>query len=192
MNKAENGEELEVTINSGGGSVFAGSEIYTNLKDYEGNVKVKITGIAASAASVIAMAGDKILMSPTAQLMIHNSACGASGDHTSLKHTAEVLKSIDKSIANAYELKTGMEHSDLLALMENETWLNSQDALEKKFIDEVMFTENKFVNNIDVNADVTLPQSVIDKMRNELKKEPIEKNDDTLALAKAKLNLKWR
>src|SRR5690554_6323806 len=95
-----NGEDLEVEINSGGGSVFAGSEIYTALKSYNGNVTVKIVGLAASAASVIAMAGKKIMMSPTAQMMIHNVSSYSAGDHNDMEHTAEILKNADKTIAN--------------------------------------------------------------------------------------------
>jgi ATP-dependent protease ClpP protease subunit len=203
MMKAELNEELEVEINSGGGSVFAGSEIYTKLKDYDGNVKIKIVGIAASAASVIAMAGDQLLMSPTAQIMIHNSACYADGDHNSLEHTAKVLKGIDESIANAYEPKTGIPHDELLELMSKETWLTSQVALEKNFIDEVMFSKPKFVNSDKTNEDGTLPQNVIDKMRNQLKNDPNFTNslptptpkpidNKELELAKAKLIAKYK
>ena len=97
-----NGEELEVIINSGGGSVFAGSEIYTALKSYAGNVVVRIVGLAASAASVIAMAGKKVLMSPTAQMMIHNVTTYADGDYRDMEHTAEILRNANDTIANAY------------------------------------------------------------------------------------------
>lgn len=203
MNKAAKNEELEIIINSGGGSVFAGSEIYTTLKDYDGDVIIKIVGMAASAASVIAMSGTKIMMSPTAQIMIHNSAIFTSGNHNELEHTADVLKTIDAGIANAYELKTGMSHDDLLALMEKETWLDSKKALENKFIDEVMFTENKIVASVQIKNDGTLPQKVIDKIRNEIKgkpgitnsmdnSEPEEKElkiNNEVELAKAKLSL---
>jgi len=87
-----NGEELEVEINSGGGSVFAGSEIYTALKAYKGNVVTKVVGLAASAASVIAVAGKKVLMSPTAQLMIHNVSAYVGGDYRDMEHMAEELR----------------------------------------------------------------------------------------------------
>jgi ATP-dependent protease ClpP protease subunit len=203
LNRAELNEEIEVKINSGGGSVFSGSEIYTNLKDYDGNVKIKIVGIAASAASVIAMAGDKILMSPTAQLMIHNAACGDEGDHISKRKTADVLEGISKSIANAYEIKTGMKHEDLMSLMSEETWMTAQQAIEKKFADEVMFSEEKFLNSEEPNKDGTLPKVVIDKMRNQLKNDPNFTNSVSiqiatdnkikeLELAKAKLIAKYK
>lgn len=103
----ETGEDIEVHINSGGGDVYAGSEIYTALRSYSGKVVVKIVGIAASAASVIAMAGDEVEISPTAQIMIHNVSSNVSGDHNALLHEAEVLEGFNKSIANAYIYKTG-------------------------------------------------------------------------------------
>jgi len=115
-----NGEDVEIVINSGGGDVFSGSEIYTVLKDYKGNKTVKIVGVAASAASIIAMAGDKVLISPTAQIMIHNVRASGSGDYRDFEHTADVLKNYNKSIANAYRLKTGLSEKELLELMDKE------------------------------------------------------------------------
>ena len=102
----ETGEDIEVHINSGGGDVYAGSEIYTALRAYSGKVVVKIVGIAASAASVIAMAGDVVEISPTAQIMIHNVSSRVDGDHNTLLHEAGVLEGFNKSIANAYVDKT--------------------------------------------------------------------------------------
>ena len=103
----ESGEPIEVHINSGGGDVYAGSEIYTALRSYSGDVTVKIVGIAASAASVIAMAGDTVEISPTAQIMIHNVSTQVNGDHNALLHEAGVLEGFNKSIASAYVHKTG-------------------------------------------------------------------------------------
>ena len=183
---------VEVVINSGGGDVFSGSEIYTTLKDYPGTVTVKIVGIAASAASVIAMAGDKVLISPTAQIMIHNVASVAQGDYRVMKHEAEVLKNYNKSIANAYMLKTGLSQEELLNLMDKETWLNAQQAKEKGFVDEIMFDEgNRLVASVQVGV---LPQNVINKMRN-MKNELMQKSktnqdDKEIKLAKARLKLK--
>ncbi|MGL5229565.1 MAG: head maturation protease, ClpP-related [Cetobacterium sp.] len=175
MKKASNNEQLEIHINSGGGSVFSGSEIYTMLKDYKGDVIVKIVGVAASAASVIAMSGKKIMMSPTGQIMIHNASTSGRGDHNEHQHTATLLKTIDESIANSYRLRTGMSQEELLGLMEQETWLSPQKALNYKFIDEIMFDNEKILNSmsaIQLKNDGTLPQEVIDKVRNELKKMP--------------------
>jgi ATP-dependent protease ClpP protease subunit len=182
-----NGEDLEVEINSGGGSVFAGSEIYTALRSYKGNVTVKIVGLAASAASVIAMAGKKVLMSPTAQLMIHNVSSRAAGDYRDMEHTAMILKNANATIANAYMLKTGLSQNELLALMDKETWFTPQQALEQKLIDEVMFeNETKLVASF--NNSQLLPHEVIEKMRNTLK-NPInlQKNESDILLQKSKL-----
>lgn len=138
----ENNEPIEVIINSGGGDVYAGSEIYTKLRDYAGQVTVKVVGIAASAASVIAMAGDVVEISPTAQIMIHNVSTYAYGDTRAMLHEAGVLEGFNQSIANSYVAKTGMEMSALLDLMAKETWFTAQQAVEHGFADKVMFEDN--------------------------------------------------
>ena len=155
---------VEVIINSPGGYVDAGSEIYTTLKDYAGEVTVKIVGMAASAASVVAMAGDKTLISPTAQMMIHNVSGGVRGDHNTLRHEADVLENFNTSIANAYVLKSGKSHEELLNLMNNETYFTAQQALENGLVDEIMFQNEgtKFVASVQNGA---LPQNVVDKIR---------------------------
>lgn len=168
-----NGEDLEVEINSGGGSVFAGSEIYTALKSYKGDVTVKIVGLAASAASVIAMAGKKVLMSPTAQMMIHNVSSRAAGDYREMEHTAEILKSANDTIANAYRLKTGKTQEELLRLMDNETWMTAQKAKELGFIDEIMFEDLQLAASTSYSG--LLPPEVINKIRNTVK-NPAQKN----------------
>ena len=172
-----NGEGLEVEINSGGGSVFAGSEIYTALKSYKGNVTVKIVGLAASAASVIAMAGNKVMMSPTAQMMIHNVSSCAAGDYREMEHTAEILKNANDTIANAYRIKTGKTQEELLALMDKETWMTAQKAKELGFIDEVMFEDIQFAASTSYSG--LLPPEVINKMRNTVK-NPVRNESDIL------------
>lgn len=162
-----NGTDIEVLINSGGGSVQAGSEIYTALKDYSGDVEIKIVGLSASAASVIAMAG-KSKMSPTAQMMIHNASSRAQGDYHSMDKASEMLKVVNKTIANAYRLKSGMGEEDLLALMDNETWLTPQDALEKGLIDEIMFEDPQIKLSANAAIENMIPQKVIDGIRNGL------------------------
>lgn len=159
-----NGEDVEVSINSGGGDVFAGSEIYTTLKEHSGNVTTKIVGLAASAASVIAMAGDKVLMSPTGQLMIHNVWSRTSGDSRDMQHMANVLKNANQSIANAYKMKTGKSDEELLALMDEETWFTSQQAKENGFVDEVMFEEQPLLAASTQSA--MIPIELINKIRN--------------------------
>ncbi|AAO36626.1 head maturation protease (endogenous virus) [Clostridium phage phiCTC2B] len=188
LSNSKNNEGLEVEINSGGGSVFAGSEIYTLLKDYKGNVTVKIVGLAASAASVIAMAGDKVLISPTGQIMIHNASGCFSGDYRNMEKGSEILKNVNITISNAYKLKTGLSSEELLDMMNKETWLTPQNALDNKFVDEIMFTDGvKLVASINSGM---LPQEVINKMRDKLKNElPQENINNDLELEKAKLQL---
>jgi len=172
ISRARAGEELEIIINSGGGSVFDGSDIYTSLKDYAGNVVVKISGVAASAASVIAMAGNKIMMSPTAQMMIHNSATRTEGNHEELGITAERLKRTDGTIANAYALKTGKSKDELLALMAKTTWMDVSEAKAANFIDEIMFTEQGTTLTASIsNTDEVLPKEVIRKVLNQIATE---------------------
>ena len=186
-----NGEDIEVEINSGGGSVFAGSEIYTALKSYKGNVIVKIVGLAASAASVIAMAGNKVMMSPTAQIMIHNVSSCAEGDYREMEHTAEILKNANDTIANAYRLKTGKTQEELLALMDKETWMTADKAKELGFVDEIMFeNDSQLVASTDYSG--MLPQEVINKIRNTIKSPNVDENNDSdflIQQSKAKLNL---
>lgn len=188
--KEANGDELEVEINSGGGDVFAGSEIYTMLKSYAGNVVTKIVGVAASMASVIAMAGKTVKISPTAQIMIHNVWSMARGDYRVMEHEANVLKNYNVTIANAYRLKSGMEEKELLKMMDDETWLNAQQAKEHGFVDEIMFDEgHQLAASI---RSVMIPPEVINKIRNLVqpgKKHP-DKQDDNLSPAEytARLN----
>lgn len=191
--KEANGDELEVEINSGGGDVFAGSEIYTALKAYSGNVTTKIVGLAASAASVVAMAGDKVLISPTAQMMIHNVSTRSAGDYRDMEHTAEVLKNANDTIANAYMFKSGMDKETLLFMMDNETWLTPQQALDNKLVDEIMFS-NQFNLVASYGNTQMLPIEVINKMRNSKNMNPLNsrKNDVDFfnaQKAQAKLNL---
>lgn len=157
--------DITVEINSGGGDVFAGSEIYTAIKNYPGKVTVQIVGLAASAASVIAMAGDVIKISPTAQIMIHNVWSRSSGDYRDMEHAAEILKGANETIANAYRIKTGMAQEDLLELMNQETWLTPAKAKELGFVDEIMFERVQLVANI---ANI-LPNEVLEKIRETVK-----------------------
>lgn len=129
---------ITVWINSPGGDCFAASQIYTMLTEYPGRVTVKIDGIAASAASVIAMAGDQVLMSPTAMLMIHNPATAAFGDETEMQKAIEMLGEVKESIINAYEIKTGMQRAKISRLMDAETWMNARKAIELGFADGML------------------------------------------------------
>ena len=160
----ETGEDIEVHINSGGGDVYAGSEIYTALRSYSGKVVVKIVGIAASAASVIAMAGDEVEISPTAQIMIHNVSSNVSGDHNALLHEAEVLEGFNKSIANAYIYKTGKALDDLLSLMDKTTWFDAESAVKEGFADKIMFAE-EIAPTFAASETPMIPHDFIEKMK---------------------------
>lgn len=135
---------VTIWINSPGGDCIAASQIYTMLMDYKGDVTVKIDGIAASAASVIAMAGTKVLMSPTAMLMIHNPMTMAFGNHEDMQKAIEMLDEVKESIINAYEIKTSMSRAKLAHLMDAETWMNANKAIELGFADDVLVDEKKF------------------------------------------------
>ena len=132
---------VTVWINSPGGDFIAASRIYSMLMDYTGEVTVKIDGIAASAASVIAMAGTKVLMAPTALLMIHNPATGAFGDHVDMKKAIEMLDEVKESIINAYEIRTGLSHTQLSHMMDDTTWMNAKKAIELGFADALLQDE---------------------------------------------------
>lgn len=141
----ENDEDEEITLNiaSNGGDVFAASEIYTMLKASGKRIVVNVQGLAASAASVISMAGNVVRMSPTSQMMIHKASTDIRGNSDDLEHQSAVLNSIDESIALAYEMKTGLKQPELLDLMAKETWLNAKTAVDKGFADEIMFSNDE-------------------------------------------------
>ena len=143
-----NSEDGDVTvwINSPGGSVFAAAEIYTMLRVYKGVVTVRIASLAASAASVIAMAGDRVEMSPTALLMIHDPSTIAMGNARDMEKAISTLNEVKESIVNAYAAKTGLRRSEIAELMSNETWMNAQKAVELGFADEIIYEAKKEEN----------------------------------------------
>ena len=130
--------DITVWINSPGGDCVAAAQIYNMLMDYKGNVTVKIDGIAASAASVIAMAGTKVLVSPVSMMMIHNPMTVAMGDTAEMQKAIEMLGSVKDSIINAYEIKTGLSRTRLSHLMDTETWMDAGKAVELGFEAEVL------------------------------------------------------
>ena len=138
-------EEGDVTvwINSPGGNVFCSAEIYTMLCDYKGKVTVKIDAIAASAASVIAMAGDKTYVSPVSMLMIHNPSMMLYGEASELEQGIEFLNEVKESIINAYQLKTGLSRSKISHLMDSETWMNANAAHDYGFCDRILYTDEE-------------------------------------------------
>lgn len=141
-------DPITIWINSPGGDCIAASQIYTMLMDYKNDVTVKIDGIAASAtgarlaASVVAMAGTKVLMAPTAMMMIHNPATMAFGDHANMEKAIDMLSEVKESIINAYEIKTSLPRKQLAKMMDDTTWMNAKKAMELGFADD-MLTDNR-------------------------------------------------
>lgn len=136
------GDEIEVYINSPGGVIDVGSEIYTLLKAHKENIRIYITGEACSAASIAAMAG-YCEMSPTALMMVHCVSSGVRGNHKTMEHMGEVLRTADRALCTAYMDKAGMSESDALDMMEKETWLTAQQAKARGLIDKIMFQEEE-------------------------------------------------
>lgn len=139
--KEHAGKALTVWIDTTGGSVWAASGMYNALKEHDGKVTVKIDGKALSAGSIIAMAGDEILMGPVAMLMIHNAWVNVSGDAHKLRHAADVLDQVKEAIINAYTEKTGLPRDELGQLMDNETWMNAHKAVELGFADGILYQD---------------------------------------------------
>lgn len=166
---AETTEDVTIEINSYGGYVDAGNQIYSDLKNYPGNVTVEVL-MAGSAASVIAMAGDKVRMAPIGRIMIHNASVGAQGDYHAMDAASEALQMANSAIANAYVGKSGIAKEEALALMNKETWMDADKALEYGFVDEVIeYTESTPVFELVANGltNGIIPQNVIDKVRND-------------------------
>ena len=143
---------VTVWLNSPGGDCVAASQIYSMLMDYKGDVTIKIDGIAASAASVIAMAGTKVLMAPTALMMIHNPITMAYGNHDDMQKAIEMLDEVKESIINAYEIKTNLSRVKLSHLMDTETWMNANKAIELGFADDILEDEKKNISDIPAYA----------------------------------------
>lgn len=158
------GDTLNIEINSGGGDIFAGSEIYTMIKSYQGHKEVNIVGLAASSASVIAMSGDKVKISPTGQFMMHNVSSVAQGDYREMDKMSEELKVANDGIANAYMIKTNKGREEILDLMNKETWMDANKALDLGFVDEIMFVnENSQLLVASTYTNQMLPKEVVNK-----------------------------
>ena len=143
---------VTVWLNSPGGDCIAASQIYTMLMDYKDDVTVKIDGIAASAASVIAMAGTRVLMAPTALMMIHNPMTMAYGNQADMEKAIEMLDEVKESIMNAYEIKTSLSRAKLSHLMDSETWMNAYKAIELGFADDILKDSKKDAADIPAYA----------------------------------------
>lgn len=179
--------DITVWINSPGGDCIAAAQIYNMLMEYSGNVTVKIDGIAASAASVISMAGTKVLMSPVSMMMIHNPATIAWGDHSEMQRAIDMLAEVKESIINAYEIKTGMSRTKLSHLMDAETWMDANKAVELGFADEISKRTSDF-ENIEVPqvsmlfSKAAVTNSLLDKLsaKCKIKEKPVVNNTNKI------------
>ena len=160
--------DVTLYIHSPGGDVFAASQIYTMLMEYPGSVTVKIEGIAASAASVIAMAGTKVLMAPTAMLMLHDPSTIAIGDAGEMQKAIEMLAAVKDAIITAYEIKTGLSRAKLSKLMAAESWLYAEDAIKLGFADGLIEDAKKLpmpVSDGIIFSRAAVTNSLLDKVR---------------------------
>lgn len=168
--------DLVIWLNSPGGDCIAASQIYSMLMDYPFNITIKIDGIAASAASVIAMAGTKVLLAPTALMMIHNPMTVAFGNHEDMQKAIDMLNQVKESIINAYELKTNQPRAKLSKLMDSETWMNANKAIELGFADGLLEDSKK--TNIEDSYSYSgkaVESKLINKITNKYKKASQEK-----------------
>ena len=161
---------ITVWINSPGGDVFAAAQIYNMLMDYKGDVTVRIDGLAASAASVIAMAGTTVEMSPVGMLMIHNPSTAVIGNTKEMQAAIQMLDEVKESILNAYELKTGQPRQQLSDLMDAESWMNAKKAVELGFADKILFAnedEEKQSEGVEAMlfSQRAVTNSLIDKIK---------------------------
>lgn len=179
------GDDITFIINSGGGDVFAGNEINYLISQYRGNTQADIAGIAASIATVICCAADKVRMAAGAQYMIHNVSGSASGDYHEMDKTSQVLINANRTISNTYRLKTGMSEKDLLKLMDSETWMDAVKAKEYGFVDEIIGDSNGTLDkpkNTLYNACFVniISDEVKEKVRNQIKNPMTSESSDIL------------
>ena len=183
--------DITLWINSPGGDVFAASQIYNMLMDYKENVTVKIDGLAASAASVIAMAGTRVLMSPVSQIMVHNPMTVAIGNAEEMSKAIKMLSEIKESIINAYEIKTNLSRDEISKMMDSECWMNAKKAVELGFADEIMYTEkdqnSEKISNSYIFSRMAVTNNLIDKLKN--KNQAKNQNEITVESLKKRLYL---
>lgn len=187
-------EPLDVTIGTCyGGSIFAGSEIGSEIAAHEPGSSGRIMGLAASAASVLAMYIQHLSMAPTAMMMVHNVSSDAEGDYHVMDKESTTLKNCNKALSAAYVLKSGMSEKDALKMMDETSWLTAQQAKEKGLIDEILFQNTDPAQLVAAYGPGMIPKAVIEKTLAMLNKqenpETPPDNERTIDLAKAKLNL---
>ena len=172
--------DIAVWLNSPGGDVFAASQIYTMLKEYDGKVTVKIDGLAASAASVIAMAGDEIVMSPVAMMMIHNPATVIFGEAADLQSGIKMLSEVKESIVNAYEARTGLPRGKISNMMDAETWFSAQKAVELGFADKILYApENTDASEGFIFDKITVTNAFLRKLPKVKPEQPVTQTGTT-------------
>ncbi|MGY3766939.1 head maturation protease, ClpP-related [Vagococcus vulneris] len=192
----DDGSDVEISINSYGGLVDAGNEIYTALMSYEGKVTINVI-MAGSAASVIAMAGRPTKISPVGQIMIHNVSTGMGGDYHDMDKASEILKKANQSLSKAYQLKTGLSQEDILSKMDDETWLTADEAKKLGFVDDIMFESDERPVMVASGYNDVLPTTLINKVK-EMKNQSIDKDkmqniiDQSVERALEKQNIKKR
>lgn len=187
------GDDVTIEINSGGGDVFAGNEMYYMINQYKGKTIADIVGFAASCATVVSCGANTVRAVPGMQYMIHNVSCGASGDYHEMDKTSGILQNANTAISNIYRLKTGMSEKELLELMDEETWMEAKRAKELKFIDEIIGDKGTLSGKpftIHNSAAKLLSDEVKNKIRNEIRNPNgnIQTDSDFL-MQKNQLNL---
>lgn len=189
-----NGKPITVWIDSYGGSVFAAAGIYNALMEHKGSVTVKIDGKAMSAASVIAMAGEKVLMSPVAMMMIHNPLTEIYGYASDLRKTADVLDEVKEAIMNAYQIKTGRSRNKLSAMMDDESYMSAKTAIKEGFADEMLYKDSQVPEVIDMafnrHAILYSTNEAVKKMV--ALQKPKEHSKPDIEIEKARLALKCK
>lgn len=185
LENAPEGEAITLEISSPGGDVIAANEIYYAVATHPNrDITADIVGWAASAASYIALAATKVRILPSAVFMIHNTSGQARGDYHAMDQESKVLKNFNKAVANIYRLKTGLGESEILSLMDKESWLTAQDAKDKGFVDEIIGDENGTLNSTPIVVTNSfgaglIPKEKINALREQLKANPTAQHTDT-------------
>jgi len=180
--ESANGQDIDVYIDSGGGDVFAGSNIYSALRSYHGKVNIHIVGLAASAASVIACAGHSDI-APTAMMMIHNVSSMARGDYHAMDKESEILKKANEAVSAAYMAKCGISQQEALAMMDKESWLTAEECVNLGLVDEIAVCQNL---QLVASESGVLPKAVIEKIKNAIQGSGV---NPAFCFEKEKLNL---
>lgn len=188
--------DIVVWINSPGGDCIAAAQIYNLLMEHKGNVTIKIDGIAASAASVIAMAGTNVIMSPVSMLMIHNPMTIAFGNTAEMQKAIDMLNEVKESIINAYEIKTGLSRNKISKLMDSETWMDARKAVELGFADSILKrkeTEDLEISNVStLYQKATVQNSMMDKIKYTFKNINEDKTKADDLMSRLDLIKNWR